>query len=139
MARTAKAICSEMCKARCCSWSFIELTPEEAARLKALAKRKHLPQPEIVPDSQQPGGFVMQATPCVFLNKANLCSIYKDRPQHCRDFPDTVREWCPLSRVLFPELLPSHLRPAPLDPEPKRRAPRRHRRVAAAAAPDPDA
>jgi hypothetical protein len=132
-----------VCGARCCSWGFIETTPEEAARLRKLATRKHLPQPELVPYTARDGsdGFIMQATPCVFLNKANLCGIYKDRPQHCRDFPDTARDWCPLSRVLFAELLPYHQRPAPLDPEPepKRRAPRPRQRLNPAAALDPNA
>ncbi|MCX6024152.1 MAG: YkgJ family cysteine cluster protein, partial [Chloroflexi bacterium] len=64
--------------------------------------------------------WVMHATPCGFLNKANLCGIYKDRPYHCSAFPDTLRDWCPLSSVLFPELLPNYRRPA--DQEPKRRA-----------------
>lgn len=140
MVRTAKAICSDVCGARCCSWSFIELTPDEAERLRKLAEQKHLPQPEIVAYSRDGvDGFVMHATPCTFLNKANLCGIYKDRPEHCRAFPDTLRDWCPLSRVIHAELLPVDRRPAPLDPEPKRRAPRARKRLTVAAATEPDA
>ena len=141
MARTAKSICSDVCGARCCSWSFIELTPDEATRLQRIATEKHVPQPEIVAyDRDGKQGFVMHATPCTFLGKDNLCSIYKDRPETCRNFPDTLRDWCPLSRVVYMELLPYDRRPAPLDTTPsKRRRPQVRKRMNLAAATEPDA
>ncbi|MBI4499377.1 MAG: YkgJ family cysteine cluster protein [Chloroflexi bacterium] len=107
MGRTDKAICSSICGARCCKWGFVELTQEEAERLPRLARELHLPQPEIVAYERngQPA-WIMHATPCLFLNKSNLCGIYKDRPEHCRIFPDTWREWCPLSRQQFADLAP---------------------------------
>lgn len=99
---TDKVLCSQVCRARCCSWSFIEVTPEEVEVLKQRAVELHLPEPPIVAyDRDGTEAYIMHATPCVFLSKDNLCSVYRDRPQHCRDFPDTWREWCPLSKRVF--------------------------------------
>ena len=127
MTRTAKSICSTECGGRCCKWGFVELTQEEAERLPLLAAKKRLPPPTIEQyERKGEPAWVMHATPCGFLNKANLCGIYKDRPHHCHAFPDTIREWCPLSEVLFSELLPLHQRPPAL--QPKRIPGRRPRR-----------
>ena len=35
------------------------------------------------------GDFVLQSTPCPFLEKNNKCSIYEDRPKACREYPHT--------------------------------------------------
>lgn len=120
MARSDKAICSSVCGARCCKWGVVALTPEEAERLPRLAPALHLPQPEIV--SSLLGGeesSAMHAKPCVFLSKSNLCTIYKDRPDHCRAFPDTWREGCLLSVQRFGD------RPEPATHSPELRKPRR--------------
>ena len=97
---TDKALCSQVCRARCCSWGFVTLSPEEAQRLPQEAEALGLSQPHIVPAREpegEPKEYVMHATPCVFLSKSKLCLIYRDRPEHCRAFPDQLREWCPLS------------------------------------------
>ncbi len=104
-----------------------------------LSKQRVTAEAVRIADREGVEGFIMHATPCTFLNKANLCGIYKDRPEHCRAFPDTVRDWCPLSRVIFADLLPVDRRPAPLGPEPKRRVPRVRKRLTLAAATEPDA
>lgn len=103
---TDKMLCSEVCRARCCSWGFPTLSPEEAQRLPKLAEALGLPQPEIVSVSGPDGEvkeYVLHATPCVFLGENKLCLIYANRPEHCRAFPDMVLEWCPLSRRLHHE------------------------------------
>lgn len=33
--------------------------------------------------------FVLQQTPCPFLETDNTCRIYEDRPKACRDYPHT--------------------------------------------------
>lgn len=97
---TEKALCSEVCRARCCSWGFVTLSPQEAQWLPKEAEALGLPQPTIVPVREpegEPKEYVMHATPCVFLSKSKLCLVYRNRPEHCRAFPDQLREWCPLS------------------------------------------
>lgn len=109
MVRSDKSVCSDGCGARCCKASFISLTPAEAEKLPGLAEQLGVPQPEIVPNERSRAGgpdgpvqeFILYAQPCVFLSKANLCQIYRDRPEHCKAFPDQTREWCPLSWKRF--------------------------------------
>lgn len=36
--------------------------------------------------------FVLQATPCPFLDSDNHCKIYPDRPKACREYPHTNRK-----------------------------------------------
>lgn len=36
--------------------------------------------------------YVLQTTPCPFLGDDNYCSIYKDRPAACREYPHTNRK-----------------------------------------------
>ena len=102
MARSDRAVCSTVCGARCCKWGVVALTDDEAALLPRLAAELHLPQPRIIPTLTGDGTVpAMHSQPCVFLSKSNLCTIYKDRPGHCRSFPDTWREGCMLSWTLY--------------------------------------
>ena len=110
---TDKALCSTVCRAACCSWGFVELTEEEAERMHRLADKLGVEQPTIMDYVRDEKGvktpaWVMHATPCTFLGKDKLCRIYKDRPEHCRDFPNTWREWCYLSHREFPDEKPTH-------------------------------
>jgi Fe-S-cluster containining protein len=36
--------------------------------------------------------YVLQSSPCVFLNEDNTCSVYEDRPKACREYPHTDRK-----------------------------------------------
>lgn len=38
------------------------------------------------------GHFALKSSPCLFLESDNCCSIYKDRPLACREFPHTDRK-----------------------------------------------
>ena len=38
------------------------------------------------------GDWVMNASPCPFLQEDHKCSIYEDRPKACREFPHTDGE-----------------------------------------------
>ncbi len=109
---TDKALCSTVCRAACCSWGFVELSKEEADRMVALADKRGLEQPTIMEYLRDEKGektpaWVMHATPCTFLSKDKLCTIYKDRPDHCKEFPNTWREWCYLSHRQFPDEKPA--------------------------------
>lgn len=35
------------------------------------------------------GDYVLQQTPCPFLQEDNRCEVYEDRPRACRDYPHT--------------------------------------------------
>ncbi|MEJ7644506.1 MAG: YkgJ family cysteine cluster protein [Chryseolinea sp.] len=36
--------------------------------------------------------YVLKASPCVFLDDENLCTIYESRPKACREYPHTDRK-----------------------------------------------
>ena len=36
--------------------------------------------------------YVLQSSPCTFLDDDNTCSIYEDRPLACREYPHTDRK-----------------------------------------------
>lgn len=36
--------------------------------------------------------YVLQSSPCPFLDAENYCSIYNDRPKACREYPHTDRK-----------------------------------------------
>jgi Fe-S-cluster containining protein len=77
----------------------VVLTAAEARLLEDRAQALGLAPPQIEPYGEPAGGgFVMYAQPCTFLNKANRCLVYRDRPEHCRAFPRQVLEWCLISQ-----------------------------------------
>jgi uncharacterized protein len=40
----------------------------------------------------QEGDFVLNSSPCVFLQEDNKCEVYEDRPLACREYPHTNRK-----------------------------------------------
>ncbi len=38
------------------------------------------------------GDYVLQKSPCFFLDAENYCTIYEDRPAACREYPHTDRK-----------------------------------------------
>lgn len=38
------------------------------------------------------GDYVLQSSPCPFLDADNYCLVYKDRPTACREYPHTNRK-----------------------------------------------
>ncbi len=36
--------------------------------------------------------YVLKSSPCPFLDNENYCSVYKDRPKACREYPHTNRK-----------------------------------------------
>jgi Fe-S-cluster containining protein len=97
--KSDKTICARECGGRCCKGSAIPLSADESTRLQVLAQSLHLSPPRIISTDSTP--HLMQASPCTFLSKTNLCSIYADRPAHCRAFPGDYLEWCALSWKRF--------------------------------------
>lgn len=38
------------------------------------------------------GDYVLKSSPCPFLDHENFCTVYKDRPAACREYPHTNRK-----------------------------------------------
>ena len=38
------------------------------------------------------GDYVLQSSPCMFLDEQNYCSVYEHRPKACREYPHTNRK-----------------------------------------------
>lgn len=87
----------EMC-GRCCHQPHIVVRPEEIDRVSTAAG---IPLPVFMTEylvRMPDGRFLFRKTdPCAFLGKDNRCTIWKDRPQICDDFPYAVSMF--MSRV----------------------------------------
>ena len=93
-----RGISCEMC-GRCCHQPNIIIRPEEIERVSAAAGTDlyTFMTTKVVQTSD--GVFMRKAPgePCPFLRKDNRCSIWKDRPSICDDFPYLVSMF--MSRV----------------------------------------
>ena len=99
--KVASHICMRQCRAVCCRGPVIlRLTREETLAFQehavALGVALHVTQ---APDG---GGWVRfsdhAGDRCPMLDDAtSACRIYKDRPQRCRAFPETVTPGCAIS------------------------------------------
>lgn len=83
---TEKQIDCTRC-ANCCKVFHAGLPEEEIQRLATLKQMKYEEFLQKNVSIEQPTGIhFLKLNPCIFLNN-NLCSIYDQRPQACRDFP----------------------------------------------------
>lgn len=60
--------------------------------IKRIAKRLRIKEGELVErylKLDEDGDYVLQQSPCTFLQEDNTCSIYEDRPSDCRRYPYT--------------------------------------------------
>lgn len=84
---TSKIDCTQC--ANCCKQLEAGVTDDE---IKKLAELKNLATEDFVKRFIQKDDYLGDAFlkhhPCTFLEN-NLCSIYENRPQACRDFPNT--------------------------------------------------
>lgn len=87
----------EMC-GRCCHQPNIMVRAEEVDRISAAAG---IPLYNFITECLVPqpdGMFLMRRTkPCMFLGEDNRCTIWKDRPEICDEFPYAVSMF--MSRV----------------------------------------
>ncbi len=78
--------------ANCCRRSTVRLTERDLERLtKALKRKRSQVIAEYTLPSEEEGLILRrdEETGCVFLHN-NLCLIYEDRPDICRDYPHLV-------------------------------------------------
>ncbi len=75
--------------AMCCkNYSPRFKTPD----IKRISKHLHLKESDFIEKYlriDEDGDYVVQSTPCPFLNDDNYCSIYEVRPSDCHRFPYT--------------------------------------------------
>ncbi|MEM1000137.1 MAG: YkgJ family cysteine cluster protein [Bacteroidota bacterium] len=75
--------------ANCCKTISPTFTQKDIERI---AKRLRMRPGEFVEKYlyvDEDDDFVLQQTPCPFLESDNRCRIYEDRPRACRDYPHT--------------------------------------------------
>ena len=91
-------LCSQTCGARCCRGpAVVELSPAELTRLRRLALHRGLTpwhgravDETIKGNASGYGGHMVLSAGehCLFLDdETNLCTIYEERPERCRQFP----------------------------------------------------
>lgn len=93
----AKAICSAECGAFCCTGPRgLWLSPEEQHQFpESTVYQQRFDGSALLRFSDQPGGR------CPNLGPENLCLIYEDRPNGCREFPQQQMVGCYLSGGWF--------------------------------------
>jgi hypothetical protein len=83
---------------KCCHQELITVLPEEVDRVSSAA---NIPLGEFMSSYVAVTGdgriMLLKTNPCAFLNKDHRCSIWKSRPQICKDFPYMVSTF--MSRV----------------------------------------
>ncbi|MDD2982512.1 MAG: YkgJ family cysteine cluster protein [Crocinitomicaceae bacterium] len=63
--------------------------------VKRIAKRLRMPIGKFIETylrMDEEKDYVLQTSPCAFLDDDNTCSIYEDRPLACREYPHTDRK-----------------------------------------------
>jgi len=78
--------------ANCCKTSSPIITNKDIDRMAAHLRMK--PGDFVVKYLRidEDEDYVIQQTPCVFLNDDDTCSIYEHRPKACREYPHTDRK-----------------------------------------------
>jgi len=75
--------------ANCCKTLGPRFTQKDIERLSDHFRIKESAFAEKYLRMDEDGDYVFQSMPCPFLESDNLCSVYDQRPQACRDYPHT--------------------------------------------------
>lgn len=78
--------------ANCCKTTspiFIRTDIERLAKVFKMKPSKFL---DTYLHLDEDGDYVLNASPCPFLNEDNTCLVYEDRPKACREYPHTNRK-----------------------------------------------
>ncbi len=75
--------------ANCCSSIPPIVNPSDASRLAKYLKSNVSTFQNKYLHQDDDGDWVMNTTPCPFLEEKNLCSVYEVRPNACREYPHT--------------------------------------------------
>lgn len=63
--------------------------------IKRLSKHLRLKESQFIEQyltMDEDQDYVLQSSPCAFLNSENKCEVYEYRPQACREYPHTDRK-----------------------------------------------
>lgn len=77
--------------ANCCKTTSPIFTTRDVERLSKSMKMRPALFTERYLRTDEDGDYVLQTSPCVFLNDDNTCRVYDDRPAACREYPHTDR------------------------------------------------
>ncbi|OFZ02229.1 MAG: Fe-S-oxidoreductase [Bacteroidetes bacterium RIFCSPLOWO2_12_FULL_31_6] len=77
--------------ANCCKTTGPLFTDKDIERIGASFKMKPSQFVQKYLKIDEDKDYVLQATPCIFLEKDNFCNIYDIRPKACREYPHTDR------------------------------------------------
>jgi Fe-S-cluster containining protein len=77
--------------ANCCKTTGPLFTEKDIGRLAKQLKLKVTDFEQRYLRTDEDGDKVLQSTPCPFLGSDNHCSVYKQRPKACREYPHTDR------------------------------------------------
>ncbi|MGY6742402.1 MAG: YkgJ family cysteine cluster protein [Cecembia sp.] len=78
--------------ANCCKTTspiFIKTDIERLARVFKMKPSEFL---DTYLHLDEDGDYVLNTSPCPFLNEDNTCLVYEDRPKACREYPHTNRK-----------------------------------------------
>jgi Fe-S-cluster containining protein len=78
--------------ANCCKTTSPIFIKTDIERLAKVFKMKTSVFLDTYLRLDEEGDYVLQASPCPFLNPDNTCLIYDDRPKACREYPHTNRK-----------------------------------------------
>lgn len=78
--------------ANCCKTTSPLFTDRDIERVAKALKIKPVEFIEQYLKIDEDGDYVLQTSPCPFLDADNYCMVYKDRPTACREYPHTNRK-----------------------------------------------
>ena len=78
--------------ANCCKTTGPLFTPKDIERIAKYLKMKPKQFETQYLRIDEDNDFVLQETPCTFLDAENYCMIYDVRPKACREYPHTDRK-----------------------------------------------
>ncbi|MFA6872291.1 MAG: YkgJ family cysteine cluster protein [Bacteroidaceae bacterium] len=78
--------------ANCCRTLGPRITDRDIERLADALRMKEQEVITTYLHIDEDGDYVFQSMPCPFLGSDNYCSVYKNRPKACREYPHTDRK-----------------------------------------------
>ncbi|SIN76931.1 YkgJ family cysteine cluster protein [Algoriphagus halophilus] len=78
--------------ANCCKTTSPIFIQTDIDRLAKVFRMKSSNFIEEYLHRDEEGDFVLNSSPCPFLNKDNKCLVYDERPKACREYPHTNRK-----------------------------------------------
>lgn len=77
--------------ANCCKTTSPIFTPKDIDRIARRLKIRPSDFIEKYLHIDEDNHYVLNQSPCLFLDSENYCSIYNDRPTACKEYPHTKR------------------------------------------------